>query len=324
MKHLWTLRDILPVYMLIVSMKGDGVYKNCEEALLRNNYVKSIYKIQCMPNGAIASILCSLNTNNEYITQIDNDVEQYKMLKSETHLILSIRYGNLPTEELKTLLKYSGICSQKMHFIGENTHQNHLSFKFIDNTEFKLNEFQDGICRCLITTTCIENNDSNATCHHTGPNDYSQNFNISGKIAVLPKRLPLVRTRYGDIDGDNEFAKHYIGPLVCATPPTIEFLSWNGCSKNTLLLLDDDEHSCIQFQSPSILIRIQYRDILKMYSTFNDTLKAVVYEKRGLTQMTVCKEIQKLQFQCSNTAREVVAFLWNEMQNGFELCEIKM
>ncbi|CAD5126256.1 DgyrCDS14419 [Dimorphilus gyrociliatus] len=281
-------------------------------------------------NGNIANVKCSY-INNIYVeSEIDNDAEKDVLLKTASHVknkVINITYSTLNNYELKEFVENAGNCTQGMYLMANNTQSSRFYFTFLDGTTYKLKEANDGICKCIIDQPCANNPINECTDYGASAND--QTYILEGNLAVLPKRLPLVQTSYGDLDAENEWAKHIIKPLKCINyiVKNIQVLSSINCTQNVQFLIDGDVNTCIEIdKSVSALhLRYYFNRKIKIISSLNDSLSAMIYTKLNGSKLELCKQTGDLNFVCEQkNSRELYIHIFTQLANSSKkVCEIE-
>ncbi|CAD5126664.1 unnamed protein product [Dimorphilus gyrociliatus] len=322
-------------FLIILNLLGsvkfsnlESIYRNCKDALESNNFIDSMYSIQPVPNGTIAGITCSLTAEDEIITEIGNDVEQNKRLTVQSGtLSIKIKYANLTNTELRVLIKSSGICSQQMSLTLRNVHDKFISFTFLDGKVYKLRHFNDGICQCLTSEICDKLQNRMENCKNVGKNQgYSQSYDLSGEISVLPHRLPLIQTRYGDINGGQEYAKHHIGPLSCSMILKLKSpLILNSYCKNynSSFLNDNDSTTCIKFKTKFVKLKLDYTEKINFTIGKESVFEIHPYVNTSIGKISLCNQDTPTSFTCSSYSRYIYVSLWTTLSNDIEVCEIQ-
>ncbi|CAD5126873.1 unnamed protein product [Dimorphilus gyrociliatus] len=321
------LFQIILLLQLVKDQKFEAVFKSCSQALIANDLLNSTFKIQPIDNGRKFDIKCYFSEKNEFISEIDNDVDQNKVLRaplqSKKFITTNIKYQDMTNSELESILNLSGLCSQNMQLVAQNSQAKFLMFEFFDGTNYTLSNFEDGICKCLISKVCLENNDKGKVCTDTGTQIHNQVYNLKGEISVVPNRLPLIKTVYGDIDDPIEFAKHVINPLVCVSS-VVKVSLPSGCFGNLLPLHDNDLSTCVTFKITSVTLEISFFKQFKIHSKLESLLSIVSYlktEDSGIIRM--CNEIEKHNFECEFYSRKILIFIQSLSESAIQLCEIE-
>lgn len=316
------------IFTLFPLLNLSNVYKSCREALKDNNNITGNYQIQPINSGTTASISCELINENMVKTVID--VQPSAKIKYTTDSNTGTRtqvitYENLNENELKTLLRYSGKCSQRMYIKIHDSQGHLLNFFFLDGSKFILQPVPDGICHCLITTPCETTGNKEAVCPDTGKVSYNQRFTLNGLLSVSSNRLPLIKTIYGDIQKKvGEYVEHQLKPVECLIPMKnkIEVLTTENCFKDLSLLNDDNPETCIEFTSQSVELKLEYFEYISIFAKNNDNLEIQVYSKMLTNFIEVCEKTEELKFTCKNKRDYIYIFIIKKTKENIKLCEI--
>ncbi|CAD5126961.1 unnamed protein product [Dimorphilus gyrociliatus] len=245
--------QLITLIFLLVSFSviySSTVYRSCLDAVNDNNFTTDTYSIQPRIGGATSQVYCQFTSNFEVTTILDNNKETLTSLaktQAAYGIKVNIQYENFDDSDLTELLKAAGVCQQTMRFVNRKAANWHNRFLFWDGsyTSFIAN---DGICNCLITQICEQTNILTKPCYPSIETQSHPVFDFTGRIAVLPQRLPLKRIEAGDTnDGTNKFS---IGKLKCTRKMLIskKLIFDNKCQNREEILTDGNLQTCLTFK----------------------------------------------------------------------------
>ncbi|CAD5112961.1 unnamed protein product [Dimorphilus gyrociliatus] len=327
MKNLKDFLRLALIFFSICCIHSAAVYKSCYDAVKHNNYVTGIYDIQPRVGGATSQIYCEMVTRTSVMTVLDNDLESFSQLtavQTAFSLVLTPKYEYFDDSDMDELLKTAGTCEQNMRFSNNKASNNYVKFSFW-NGNYTSFISEDGICKCLISQICEDANDTSLDCYPDIANDKDPIFDLSGKISVLPHRLPLKKMELGDTnDGINKCS---VGKLKCTYEiiPKIETIPNNKCNNEVKKLTDGNLQTCVTFKRNELGIKIKVQTIFDYFkiSNRNQTLDNIFVQSLKPLNNQVGKCLSTLNlFNCTVSSIGEYIVYFQDISIETEVCEI--
>lgn len=313
------------------------VYRSCGDALVENQ-VSGEYSIQPLENQATSNIFCNI-INGTYIeSALGNDVENNNTVNGFEYAFSykkHIQYGNFSQEEVDQFLETSGECSQDLYWYNYFSKLSFSKFQYWDNSTFGFNNVPDGICKCFIRQICDERGSNTEICSTPGEPDHSPSFSYTGKLSVLPKRLPLRSILAGDTgldtEGNDEIQHYAVGKLKCINrnQPQLFVNHFNSpCDlKKLQKLIDNSSTTCVKFNSINFYMNIHtnyYQRKFKISGKDSSCLNIQLMTKFENGKLEKCLSSDNCQFDCQPSPLKQYLLFSKEIQEDIEICEIKL